>query len=106
MTGLEPPLGTLVHAGGINEGDSCNTKPVGFGAHEIKANPGAAAVIVSTGALVSCIAIGNTQKPPVTEYWPLVIGVPVSGWPMVPLTEYKPPVLVPPPPSMVCQSIE
>ena len=31
---------------------------------------------------------------------------PASGWPMVPLTEKTPPVLVPPPPSIVCQSME
>ena len=49
--------------------------------------------------------MGKAQKPPVTEYWPLVIGPLASGWPMVPLTEYTPPVLVPPPPSMVNQSM-
>jgi hypothetical protein len=42
----------------------------------------------------------------VTEYWPLVSGPLASGWPIVPLTEYTPPVLVPPPPSMVNQSMD
>src|SRR6058998_3921140 len=38
------------------------------------------------------------------EKFPPLI-TPASGWPMVPLTEYTPPVLVPPPPSMVNQSM-
>src|ERR1035438_10216464 len=41
-----------------------------------------------------------------SEKLPPVIGPPASGWPMVPLTEYTPPVLVPPPPETLYQSIE
>jgi hypothetical protein len=42
----------------------------------------------------------------VTAYWPFVIAGPASGWPIVPLTEYTPPVLVPPPPAILDQSME
>jgi hypothetical protein len=45
------------------------------------------------------------QKPPVNEKLPPRT-VPASGWPIVPLTVETPPVLVPPPPSMVNHSIE
>jgi hypothetical protein len=68
--------------------------------------PGVEGKIVSVGAFGVCTAVGNAQNPPVTEYWPLVIGPPASGWPIVPVTEYTLPVLVPPPPSIVCQSME
>jgi hypothetical protein len=45
------------------------------------------------------------QKPPSSVKLPPLI-LPASGWPMVPLTAYTPPVLVPPPPSTVDQSRE
>src|ERR1017187_5296304 len=41
-----------------------------------------------------------------SEKLPPVIGPPASGWPMVPLTKYTPPVLVPPPPETLYQSME
>jgi hypothetical protein len=40
-----------------------------------------------------------------TKYRPLVIGVAASGCATVPLTEYIPPALVPPPPPMQNQSM-
>ena len=50
--------------------------------------PGVVETIVSVGAPMTWMDVGNAQKPPVTEYWPLVIGVDeASGWPIVPLTE-------------------
>ena len=104
--GLVAPLGELVQLDGESKLVCCNTKPGVFGVHEIVALPGVAGTIVSVGAPVTWMAVGKAQKPPVTEYWPLVIGPPASGWPRVPLTEYTPPVLVPPPPSIVDQVIE
>ena len=69
-----------------------------FGDQEIVALPGVAGGMGSVGAPETWIAVGKAQKPPVTENCPLVMGtVLASGWPMVPLTEYTPPVLVPPP---------
>jgi hypothetical protein len=59
-----------------------------------------------TGASGVWTAMGSAQKPPVTEYCPFVMAGPASGWPIVPLTEYTAPVLVPPPPSIVCQGME
>ena len=104
--GLVIPLGELVQFAGDNTHVSCKTKPGVFGVHEIVALPGVAGTIVRVGAFVVCTAVGKSQKPPVTEYWPFVIGPPASGWPMVPLTQKTPPVLVPPPPSIVDQSME
>jgi hypothetical protein len=105
VMGLVEPLGELVQFAGDNTHVSCNTNPGVFGVHEIVAWPGATGAIARVGAFVTCTAVGKAQKPPMTEYWPLVVGPPASGWPMVPLTEYTPPVLVPPPPSIVNQSI-
>ena len=85
--GLVAPLTELLQFEGDRTQVSCNTKPGVAGVHEIVAVPGVAGVIVSVGAFVVCTAVGNTQKPLVTEYWPLVIGPPASGWPIVPLTE-------------------
>ena len=104
--GFVAPLGEFVQLVGDKLKVSCNTKPAVAGVHESAALPGVAGAIVSVGAPVTWIATGKAQKPPVTEYWPLVIGPPASGWPIVPLTEYTPPVLVPPPPSIVNQSME
>ena len=52
-----------------------------------------------------CTAEMIPQKPPCNVKLPPLI-VPASGCPIVPVTEYTPPVLVPPPPSMVYQSME
>lgn len=49
------------------------------GVQEIVACPGAAGTMVSVGAPPTWIVVGNAQKPPVTEYWPLVIGPTASG---------------------------
>ena len=100
------PLTELTQLVGDKLKVSCNTKPAVAGVHESVALPGVAGAMVSVGAPVTGTACGNAQNPPVTEYWLLVIGPPASGWPMVPLTAYTPPVLVPPPPSIVNQSIE
>lgn len=85
--GLVEPLGEFVQLAGERMAVCCNTKPGVLGVHEIVAFPGVPGAIVSVGAPVTCTAVGKAQKPPVTEYWPLVIGPPASGCPMVPLTE-------------------
>ena len=79
MTGLVAPLTELLQFEGDRTHVSCKTKPGVTGVHEISAWPGVVGTIVSVGALVTCTAVGKTQKPPVTEYWPLVIGPPASG---------------------------
>ena len=91
--GFVAPLGELVQFAGESVALSCKTKPGVLGVQEIVAWPEAAGTIVSVGA-------------PVTEYWPLVMEVLASGWPMVPLREYCPFVLVPPPPAILDQSME
>src|SRR5437016_14458008 len=56
--------------------------------------------IVSNGAPGVWTTENKLQKPPTTEKFPPVSGWALaSGWPMVPLTAYTPPVLVSPPPS-------
>ena len=72
--GLVAPLTELLQLAGDNTQVSCNTKPGVLGVHEIVALPGVAGTIVSVRALVTCTAMGKAQKPPVTEYWPLVSG--------------------------------
>ena len=71
---------------------------------------GAVGVDVLRGVSV-CVAVGvagaadsaTDQKPPLMTKVP-PLSVPASGWPMVPLNSYAPPVaFVPPPPSMVFQ---
>lgn len=104
--GLAEPLGEFVQLVGESTQVSCKIQPGVFGVHEMVALPGVAGTMVKVGAPPVWMAVGKTQNPPVTEYWPLVIGPPASGWPIVPLMEYTPPVLVPPPPSMVDQSME
>ena len=84
--GLVAPLAEFTQFVGDKLKVSCNTKPGVAGVHDIEAWLGPAEAIVSVGAPVTCTAVGNAQNPPVTEYWPLVIGPPASGWPMVPLT--------------------
>ena len=81
------PLGEFTQLVGDRLKVSCNTNPSGFGVQEIVAVPGRAATIVCVGAPGVWTAAGKAQKPPVTEYCPLVIAAPASGWPMVPLTE-------------------
>ena len=107
VTGLLVPLGELLQDGADKLSVSCKTQLVPVaGVQKIVAWPGPAAAIVSVGALGIWTAVGNAQKPPVNAYDPFVILCPASGCPIVPLTEYTPPVLVPPPPSIVCQSME
>src|SRR5712671_5195627 len=84
----------------------CNAKPVEGDGHETSAVLVGVSLIVNGGAAGVCTA-NSDQNPPVSEKLPPVSGCELaSGWPMVPLTEYTPPVLVPPPPSMVNQSME
>jgi hypothetical protein len=61
----------------------------------------------NNGNPVVCTAESD-QKPPVSEKFPPVNALLAlaSGWPMVPLTEKFPPLLVPPPPLTLNQSIE
>ena len=66
--GLFVPLGALTQLVGAKLSVSCRKKPGVFGVHEIVALPGVAGTIVSVGAFVVCTAVGNAQKPPVTEY--------------------------------------
>src|SRR5437868_3312963 len=59
----------------------------------------------SSGAPAVCTVAMIPQNPPSMLYVaPLIL--PASGCPAVPMTEYTAPVLAPPPPSMVCQSME
>ncbi len=95
--GFVAPLTELLQFEGERTHVSCRIKPEVLGAHEIVACPGPTGTIVSVGAVATCTTVGKAQKAPVMEYFPLVIGPPASGWPIVPLTEYTPPVLVPPP---------
>jgi len=104
--GLVAPLIELVQLGRERDKVSCKTNPGVFGVQEIVANPGAAGTMMSVGAPRVWTAVGRAQKPPGIENWPLVMTGPASGWPMVPLREKLPLVLVPPPPSMVNQSME
>ena len=105
--GFVAPLGEFVQLDGESTEVCCNTKPGVFGVQEMVALPGVVETIVSVGAPMTWMDVGNAQKPPVREYWLLVIGVDeASGWPIVPLTEYTPPVLVPPPPSIVDHGME
>ena len=105
-TGFVAPLRELVQLGEERDRVSCKTKPGVFGVQETVAPPSPLDRMVSVGAPGVCTAEAKLQKPPVNKKLPPVIGGPASGWPMVPLTAYTPPVLVPPPPSMVNQSME
>jgi len=77
--GLVVPLVELVQTAAESDHASCNTKPGVFGVHEIEALPGVAEIILSVGAPATWTAVGKTQKPPVTENCPFVIGPPASG---------------------------
>ena len=58
----------------------------------------------SNGAPGVCTATAKgAQKPPMSEKLPPFVGPPASGWPRVPLNEYCPFVLVPPPPAILDQ---
>src|SRR5437867_191911 len=83
---------------------TCKVHPVEGAGQATTTAFGADRKIRSLGAAGTCTA-ESAHKPPVSEKFPPVIGPPASCWPMVPLTEYPPPVLVPPPASIVCQSI-
>ena len=86
--GLVKPLGELVQTAGESSTDCCKTQLVPVsGVHEIVALPGVAGAMVNVGAPGVWIIVGNAQKPPVTEYCPLVMVGPASGWPIVPLKE-------------------
>src|SRR5262245_60139671 len=83
----------------------CSTKPVEGEGQVMMTLLVEVSRIFSNGPPGVCTAV-TFQNPPVTENWALVMGAPASGWPMVPLNEYWLFVLVPPPPSMVYQSME
>ena len=87
VAGLFVPLGALSQLVGERLSVDCSVKPGVDGVHQMVAKPGAALVMWSVGAPGVCTSVCNAQKPPVSEYWPLVIGPPASCWPMVPLTE-------------------
>ena len=72
--GLVAPLGEFVQLAGDKAQVSCKTKPGVLGDQAMVALPGVAGTIESVGAFVACIAVGKAQKPPVTEYCPLVSG--------------------------------
>lgn len=76
--GLVAPLGEFVQFAGDRTQVSCKTKPGVFGVHEMEALPEVTGAIVSVGAPVPGTAVGKAQKPPVTEYWPLVTSRPVE----------------------------
>src|SRR6185436_16732579 len=101
--------GTRDHtvAGGdeLSVGDFSSTKPVAVAGQNTRTPPGDCSML-NSGAPGVCTTESKLQNPPVREKSPPLIAGPASGWPMVPLTENTPPVLVPPPPSIVCQSIE
>src|SRR2546425_6964322 len=59
----------------------------------------------NAGAPGVCTAAIMAQKPPSKVKLPPLMR-PASAWPIVPVTGKTPPVLVPPPPSMLNQSIE
>ena len=79
VTGLVAPPGELVQVAGDKTHVSCNTKPGGLGVQEIVALSGVGETIVSVGTFVICTAVGKAQKPPVTEYRPLVMVTPAPG---------------------------
>src|SRR5262249_31119299 len=56
--------------------------------------------------LTVCTILGKAQKPLVSEYWPLVIGPPASGWPIVPSSMNCALVLTPFPPAILNQLME
>ena len=58
------------------------------------------------GDVVDTATAKGAQKPPMSEKLPPFVGPPASGWPRVPLNEYCPFVLVPPPPAILDQVIE
>ena len=102
-TGFVAPLGEANQPAGDRFSASCRAKPGVLGDHEIVNCPRPAGTILKVGADCVCTGTGKAKKPPLSEYGPLVIGAPASGWPMLPVTENGPPVLVPPPESMADQ---
>src|SRR5688572_8739567 len=84
----------------------CSVNPVDGEGHEMSAVLAVARRMVSAGAPGVCSA-KRDQNPPTSEKLSPVIGWALaSDWPTVPLTAKAPPVLVPPPPSMVNQLME
>src|SRR5262245_37589232 len=83
----------------------CNVQPVEGEGQKTATVFVVVRAIESNGAPGVCTVAMIPQKPPSTLKLPPLIR-PASGWPIVPLTENTPPVLVPPPPSIVNQSIE
>ena len=79
MMGLVAPLAEFIQFVGDRLKVSCSTNPGVAGVQKISALSGAAGTMVSVGAPVTCTVVDNAQKPPVTAYWPLVIGPPASG---------------------------
>lgn len=98
-----PPLADQL-AGSDKLPFCCNVQPETF-CHEM--------VIVfpdcemfSVGAPGICTTEIKLQNPPVTEKLPPAIAPPASGWPIVPMMEKGPLVLVPPPLEILCQLME
>ena len=83
----------------------CNRQPVEGEGHETTAVLVVVRKIFNVGAFGDWMAY-SAQNPPVSEKLPPVNGPPASCWPIVPLTVKTPPVLVPPPPATLNQSIE
>ena len=106
MIGFVAPLTEFVQPL-VRFRDSCSNQPGVAGVHEIVACAAPERAMLSAGAPVTCTTSGMTQKPPVAENCPFVIGVVLaSGWPMVPLTANCPFVLEPPPPATLDQFTE
>ena len=60
---------------------------------------------ISGRKIVLPLTAPGCQKPPLTAYCPPVEATCASNWPAVPVSEYAPPLLLPPPPSTVHQGI-
>ncbi len=96
--------GAFVHDAGERESLCCKTKPDAPGVQEIVMNPPPEAWMDNLGAIPAGTPDTPPQNPPSTVN-PPPPACPASGWPMVLLTEYTPPELAPPPPSIVNQSM-
>src|SRR6266852_6094829 len=100
---LSVPVGAAVQFVVWRSGFCWSVKPVEGDGQRTSAVFVEVSRIVKSGAPGACTAKSD-QNPPTIEKLPPIIGCAfASGWPMVPLTEYTPPVLVPPPPTMVNQ---
>src|SRR6185436_18394328 len=74
----------------------CNTKP-GDGEGQETCAVFVAVSWMGNGGAPGVGTVTSDQNPPTSENWPPIMACALaSGWPMVPLTENTPPVLVPP----------